>query len=54
MKESLLEQLTKFNITSDAIFFIWYCKFVMPRPFKWGILGACTIILSKNIFLKML
>ena len=30
-----------------------YSKFFMPRPLKWGILGACTIILSK-IFIKML
>ena len=28
---------------------ISYCKFLMPRPLKWSILGAHTIILSKNI-----
>ena len=28
---------------------IWYCKFLMPRPVKWGMLGASTIILSKDI-----
>ena len=28
---------------------IQYCKFLMPRPLKWGILGASTIILSKDI-----
>ena len=26
-----------------------YCKFFMPRPLKQGILGASTIILSKDI-----
>ena len=26
-----------------------YFKFLMPRPFKWGILGAGTIILSGDI-----
>ena len=26
-----------------------YCKFLMPRPLKRGILGASTIILSKDI-----
>ena len=26
-----------------------YCKFPMPRPLKWNLLGAHTIILSKNI-----
>ena len=26
-----------------------YCKFLMPRPLKQGILGASTIILSNNI-----
>ena len=26
-----------------------YCKFFMPSPLKWSILGAHTIILSKNI-----
>ena len=28
---------------------IQYCKFLMPRPLKWGILGASTILLSKDI-----
>ena len=28
---------------------ISYCKFLMPRPLKWGILGACIIILSQDI-----
>ena len=28
---------------------ISYFKFLMPRPLKWSILGAHTIILSKNI-----
>ena len=28
---------------------ISYCKFLMPRPLKWGILGAGTIILSGDI-----
>ena len=28
---------------------IQYYKFLMPRPLKWGILGASTIILSKDI-----
>ena len=28
---------------------ISYWKFLMPRPLKWGILGASTIILSKDI-----
>ena len=28
-----------------------YCKFLMPRPFKWSILGIHKIILSK-IFIK--
>ena len=28
---------------------IQYCKFLMPRPLKRGILGASTIILSKDI-----
>ena len=28
---------------------ISYCKFLMPRPLKWSILGAHTIILSKKI-----
>ena len=28
---------------------ISYCKFLMPRPLKWTIPGAHTIILSKNI-----
>ena len=28
---------------------ISYCKFLMPRPLKWSILGAHTILLSKNI-----
>ena len=28
---------------------ISYCKFLMPRPLKWSILGAHTKILSKNI-----
>ena len=33
-----------------------YCKFLMPRPLKWGILGARTIILFgviHNFFLCM-
>ena len=28
---------------------ISYCKSIMPRPLKWGILGGSTIILSENI-----
>ena len=28
---------------------ISYCKFLMSRPFKWDILGICTIIVSKDI-----
>ena len=28
---------------------IQYCKFLTPRPLKWGILGASTIILSKDM-----
>ena len=28
---------------------ISYCKFLMPRPWKWSILSALTILLSKNI-----
>ena len=28
---------------------IQYCKFLMPRPLKRGIIGASTIILSKDI-----
>ena len=28
---------------------IQYCKFLMPRPLKRGILGASKIILSKDI-----
>ena len=28
---------------------ISYCKFFMPRPLKWGILGARTIILTEDI-----
>ena len=28
---------------------IQYCKFIMQRPLKQGILGASTIILSKGI-----
>ena len=28
---------------------IQYCKFFTPRPLKWGIKGASTIILSKDI-----
>ena len=29
---------------------IWYCKFILPRPLKWGILGVCTIDFSKNLW----
>ena len=37
-----------------VLWFFWqiliqYCKFLMPRPLKRGILGASTIILSKDI-----
>ena len=28
---------------------IQYWKFLMPRPLKWGIIGASTIILTKDI-----
>ena len=28
---------------------ISYCKFFMSRPLKWGIVGACIIIISKDI-----
>ena len=28
---------------------IQYCKFLMPRPLKRGILGASTVILFKDI-----
>ena len=26
-----------------------YCKVLMPRPSNWGIQGACTILLPKEI-----
>ena len=33
-------------------FLIWYCKFLISRSLKWGILGTYTIIVPKDIHKK--
>ena len=47
--EPYINCLCEFIMTFFWQTLISYCKFLMPRPLKWSIQGAHTIISSKNI-----